>query len=73
MDFSLSDEHRMVQQMVRDFVAREVTPVIKDYDRRQETAAFLLPRMGELGLLGIHIPAKIQNPVLLSSSPWRQV
>ena len=35
MDFSLSDEHRMVQQMVRDFTAREVIPVIKEYDRRQ--------------------------------------
>jgi glutaryl-CoA dehydrogenase (non-decarboxylating) len=58
MDFSLTDEHRMVQQMVRDFVAREVTPVIKDYDRRQETAAFLLPRMGELGILGINIPVR---------------
>jgi len=58
MDFSLSEEHRMVQQMVRDFVAREVTPVIKEYDRQQETAAFLLPRMGELGILGINIPVR---------------
>jgi alkylation response protein AidB-like acyl-CoA dehydrogenase len=58
MDFSLSEEHRMVQQMVRDFVAREVTPVIKEYDRQQETAAFLLPRMGALGILGINIPVR---------------
>jgi glutaryl-CoA dehydrogenase (non-decarboxylating) len=58
MDFSLSEEHRMVQQMVRDFAAREVTPVIKEYDRKQETAAFLLPRMGELGILGINIPVR---------------
>ncbi len=56
MDFLLTDEHRMVQQMVREFVVKEVIPVIKDYDRRQETAAFLLPRMGELGILGISIP-----------------
>ena len=58
MDFSLSDEHRMVQQMVRDFTAREVIPVIKEYDRRQETAAFLLTRMGELGILGINLPVR---------------
>ena len=58
MDFSLSEEHRMVQQMVRDFAAREVLPVIKEYDRQQETAAFLLPRMGELGILGINIPVR---------------
>ncbi len=58
MDFSLSDEHRMVQQMVRDFTAREVIPIIKEYDRRQETAAFLLSRMGELGILGINLPVR---------------
>ncbi|HSQ16457.1 MAG TPA: acyl-CoA dehydrogenase family protein, partial [Anaerolineales bacterium] len=58
MDFSLSDEHRMVQQMVRDFTAREVIPIIKEYDRRQETAAFLLTRMGELGILGINLPVR---------------
>ncbi|HSQ16452.1 MAG TPA: acyl-CoA dehydrogenase family protein [Anaerolineales bacterium] len=58
MDFSLSDEHRMVQQMVRDFTASEVIPVIKEYDRRQETAAFLLTRMGELGILGINLPVR---------------
>jgi alkylation response protein AidB-like acyl-CoA dehydrogenase len=58
MDFSLSDEHRMVQQMVRDFTAREVFPIIKEYDRRQETAAFLLTRMGELGILGINLPVR---------------
>jgi alkylation response protein AidB-like acyl-CoA dehydrogenase len=56
MDFSLTDEHRMVQQMVRDFVQREVAPVIKDYDRAGEMAPFILPRMGELGILGICLP-----------------
>lgn len=58
MDFSLSDEHRMVGQMVRDFAEKEVTPVIKEYDRKQEMASFILPRMGELGILGICIPIR---------------
>jgi alkylation response protein AidB-like acyl-CoA dehydrogenase len=58
MDFSLSEEHRMVQQMVRDFVQREVAPVIKEYDRKQEMAPFILPRMGELGILGISLPVR---------------
>ena len=56
MDFALSDEHRMVQQMVREFARKEVAPVIKEYDRKQEMAAFVLPRMGELGILGICLP-----------------
>jgi alkylation response protein AidB-like acyl-CoA dehydrogenase len=27
MDFALTDEHRMVQQMVRDFAEKEVAPM----------------------------------------------
>ena len=58
MDFALTEEHRMVQNMVRDFAQKEVAPIIKDYDRKQEMAPFVLPRMGELGILGICIPVK---------------
>jgi len=58
MDFALSDEHRMVQQMVRDFAEKEVAPIIKEYDRAQDMAPFILPRMGKLGILGICVPVK---------------
>jgi glutaryl-CoA dehydrogenase (non-decarboxylating) len=58
MDFKLSREHSMVQEMVRGFVHKEVAPVIKEYDRKQEMAPFILPRMGELGILGICIPVR---------------
>jgi hypothetical protein len=58
MDFDITAEQRMVQQMVRDFVQREVAPVIKECDRKQEMASFILPRMAELGILGICIPAR---------------
>ncbi|MBM3144179.1 MAG: butyryl-CoA dehydrogenase [Chloroflexi bacterium] len=58
MDFALTDEHRMAQKMVRDFSQKEVAPVIKGYDRLQEMAPFVLPRMAELGILGICIPVK---------------
>ena len=58
MDFALTDEHRMVQQMVRDFAEKEVAPIIKDSDRAQEMAPFILPRMGKLGILGICLPVR---------------
>jgi alkylation response protein AidB-like acyl-CoA dehydrogenase len=58
MDFALTDEHRMVQKLVRDFAQNEVAPVIKDFDRAQEMAPFILPRMAELGILGICFPVK---------------
>lgn len=58
MDFALSDEHRMVQQMVREFAHKEVAPVIRDYDRAQEMAPFVLPRLAELGILGVCFPLR---------------
>ena len=58
MDFRLSTEHEMVQKMVRDFARKEVAPTIKEADREQEMAAHVLPRMGELGILGICIPVR---------------
>jgi glutaryl-CoA dehydrogenase (non-decarboxylating) len=57
-DFSLSQEHQMVQKMVRDFAQKEVAPIIKECDRQQQMADFVLPRMGELGILGICLPVK---------------
>lgn len=58
MDFSLSSEHEMVQKMVRDFGAKEVYPGIKEADRNQAMEEQVLPRMAELGLLGICIPVR---------------
>lgn len=58
MDFTLSTEHLQVQQMVREFAQREVAPIIKDADRDQQMPAFILPRLAELGLLGLCIPVK---------------
>jgi alkylation response protein AidB-like acyl-CoA dehydrogenase len=58
MDFSLTDEHRMAQKMVRDFTHKEVIPIIQEWDRKQEMAPFVLPRMAELGILGINIPVR---------------
>ncbi|MEW6718445.1 MAG: acyl-CoA dehydrogenase family protein [Chloroflexota bacterium] len=58
MDFALTDEHRMVQSMVRDFAQKEVAPIIREWDRKQEMAPHILPRMAELGILGICIPVR---------------
>lgn len=58
MDFSLSEEHVQAQKMVRDFVAKEVIPTIGEWDRKQEMNPATLPRMAELGILGINIPVR---------------
>ena len=58
MDFSLSQEHQMIQKTVRDFVQKEVAPVIKEFDRKQEPIPWVLKRMGELGILGLPFPVR---------------
>jgi len=58
MDFSLSHEQQMTQKMVRDFAQKEIAPVIKEYDRRQEPIPFTLKRMGDLGILGLPFPVR---------------
>ena len=58
MDFGLTPEHAQAQQMVRDFVRKEIAAIIKESDRTQQMHPSILPRMGELGILGICIPQK---------------
>ncbi len=58
MDFALNDEQKQAQKMVRDFALKEVIPTIGEWDRKQEMNPEILPRMGELGILGISIPVR---------------
>ncbi len=58
MDFSLNEEQIAARKMVRDFAQKEVIPVIGEWDRKQEMNPAFLPRMAELGILGINIPVR---------------
>lgn len=58
IDFSLTDEHKMVARMVREFAEKEVAPFIKEYDRAHKPFTDAIHRMGELGILGICIPVR---------------
>ena len=58
MDFNLNEEHLQAVKMVREYCRKEVAPLIKESDRSQSMHPSILPRMGELGILGICIPEK---------------
>jgi len=58
MDFALNDEQLQAQKMVREYVAKEVIPSIGEWDRKQQMNPAVLPRMAELGILGISIPVR---------------
>jgi glutaryl-CoA dehydrogenase (non-decarboxylating) len=56
VDFDLSDDHRLLEQTVRDWAAREVAPRIRDLDREHRFDRGILPQMAALGLLGASVP-----------------
>ncbi len=52
-DFGLSPEQREIAALVRDFVARHVTPTIAGYEERKEFPRELFRQLGDMGLAGI--------------------
>lgn len=58
MLFEPTEEHRLLRQMVADFVKREVEPQAEEFDQKQALNLPLLRRAAELGLLGLTVPAE---------------
>src|ERR1700742_2385131 len=58
MDFSLTDEHQLLEQSVREWAGREVAPQIGELDRAHRFDPRILPQMADLGLLGVCVPAE---------------
>jgi butyryl-CoA dehydrogenase len=56
VDFTLTEEQRMVQTTARDFATNEVLPKAAAIDREHRHPAELVARMAELGFLGIAVP-----------------
>lgn len=53
----VNEEQRMMRDMVKDFVNNEIMPVIDRLETLEKgLAPSLLEKMGELGLLGTHMP-----------------
>src|SRR6266540_1649108 len=57
IDFTLTEEQRLLEQAVREWAAREVAPYIRENDRRHHfDRDRILGGMARLGLLGISVP-----------------
>ena len=53
MDFSLSTEHEILRNSVRNFSMNEIQPLARDLDEREEFSLDLTRAMGSLGLFGM--------------------
>lgn len=58
MNFQLSEEHRMIQKMARDFAQNELKPGVIERDEKQQFPVEQVKRMAELGLLGMMVDPK---------------
>jgi alkylation response protein AidB-like acyl-CoA dehydrogenase len=56
MDLDLSSEHQLLRSTIRDFMEKEVAPVIEEHEREHKFPVDVVKRLGEMGWLGIPIP-----------------
>jgi alkylation response protein AidB-like acyl-CoA dehydrogenase len=53
MDFDLPKDVRLVRRSVREFAEQVVAPLVEEMEQRDEFPSALVPRLGELGVLGL--------------------
>ncbi len=56
MDFSLTEEQKMLKTMVQDFATKELEPIAAEIDEESRFPAESVKKMAELGLTGIGLP-----------------
>ena len=56
MDFRLNDEQQLLKRTVREFAEAEIRPHVREWDEAQHFPVELVPKLAELGLLGIQWP-----------------
>lgn len=61
MDFTLSEHHELLRKTVREFARTEVLPHARKWDEEERFPKEIVPRLAELGLLGIRIPEEYEG------------
>ena len=56
LDELLTDEHKLVRDSAREWVKREVSPIIEDFAQRAEFPKQIIKGLAEIGAFGPYIP-----------------
>jgi alkylation response protein AidB-like acyl-CoA dehydrogenase len=56
MNFDFTPDQELLQRSVREFAESELRPHVREWDEAQEFPRSLLPKLAELGLMGIQFP-----------------
>ena len=68
MDFALNEEQLELQEMVREFVEKEITPYAAAMDAENHMRDGLIDKANEMGLLNVIVPEELDGPGLDSIS-----
>jgi len=58
LDFSLTDEQQQLRRTVREFAETEIAPHVMEWDEASHFPSEIIPKLGEMGLLGVIFPEK---------------
>lgn len=58
MDELLTDEHKMIRNMVRDYVKKELSPIIEDVAQQAMFPYSMVKQLGDLGCFGPQLPVE---------------
>ena len=58
MDIFCNEEHDLIRRTVRDFAEKEIRPLARELDDKQQFSVELTQKMGEIGLFGMVVPTK---------------
>src|ERR671921_2696920 len=58
LDELLTEEQKMVRESVRNYVKKEISPIIEEYAQRAEFPTQIIKQLGDLGCYGPTIPSK---------------
>jgi glutaryl-CoA dehydrogenase len=58
MDDLLTEEQKLVRESVRNYVKKEISPIIEDYAQKAEFPEQIVQQLGDLGCFGPTIPVE---------------
>jgi glutaryl-CoA dehydrogenase len=64
MDDLLTDEHKLIRDSAREWIKKEVSPIIEDYYERAEFPKQVIPGLAAIGGFGPYIPEQYGGPGL---------
>jgi len=58
LDELFTDEHKLIREAAREWVKRDVSPIIEDYAQRAEFPKQIIKGLADIGAFGSYIPAE---------------